>query len=539
MTDATAVPPPESSSTSVQPIPSLGSSMSFRPISILGRGSFGVVMHAKIEETGEDVAIKRVRYDGRLHSRELFLMRDVLSSAENPASPATPCEFCVRSKTAHVSGSVPTSSVSRYSGAATPVVRGPQTPSWSSRSDSFGSSSSHNQRPRTPVVLLRRHPNIVQLRTHYFSVEGEERYLHLVMNYLPTDLHALRQRHYKGVSLKPHSSVLVSPTVNPEGGLTGSVVEPGALFPLLWTKLILFQIARGLAFLHARHVCHRDIKPANVLVDSESGRVQLCDFGSAKQIHNQNSERNVAYVCTRSYRAPELLFGSLHYGCEVDMWSLGCIAAEFLRTDGSRVFSAATTVDQLAEIFKVLGAPSIQELHALNAQSARAMLSCAMHDPTAPESDTRTPAPDPAVPSPATDPNALLHRDYFDHYNVLKIHALAWQRVLHADAPTNGVDLVASLLCYDPAVRLTAVGVVEHSFFDDLFSHGDGNPPRLPSGKLLPVEAFMLTEAETQLYSTGLQQRMNHEVQNITAAAGRERDGRAACAHPRTRVSLP
>ena len=52
----------------------------------------------------------------------------------------------------------------------------------------------------------------------------------------------------------------------------------------------------------------------------------LCDFGSAKEL--QKGQTSVAYICSRYYRAPELILGEESYGCEIDVWSIGCVIAE-------------------------------------------------------------------------------------------------------------------------------------------------------------------------------------------------------------------
>ena len=73
----------------------------------------------------------------------------------------------------------------------------------------------------------------------------------------------------------------------------------------------MYQLFRALAYIHSLGICHRDIKPPNLLVDPESGVLKLIDFGSAKVL--TAGEANVAYICSRYYRAPELIFGATDY----------------------------------------------------------------------------------------------------------------------------------------------------------------------------------------------------------------------------------
>jgi serine/threonine protein kinase len=82
--------------------------------------------------------------------------------------------------------------------------------------------------------------------------------------------------------------------------------------------------------------------------------LKLCDFGSAKRIIR--GEANVSYICSRYYRAPELIFGATDYGQHIDVWSLGCVIAELLL--GQPLFPGESGVDQLVEIIKVLGTPT-------------------------------------------------------------------------------------------------------------------------------------------------------------------------------------
>lgn len=69
-------------------------------------------------------------------------------------------------------------------------------------------------------------------------------------------------------------------------------------------------------------ICHRDIKPQNLLLDPNSGILKLCDFGSAKML--VKGEPNVSYICSRYYRAPELIFGSTTYTSAIGTISMQC-----------------------------------------------------------------------------------------------------------------------------------------------------------------------------------------------------------------------
>merc|ERR1711865_895765 len=89
-----------------------------------------------------------------------------------------------------------------------------------------------------------------------------------------------------------------------------------------------YQLCRSLAYIHSLGVCHRDIKPQNLLVHPETHLLKLCDFGSAKIL--VKGEPNVSYICSRYYRAPELIFGATDYTCCIDVWSVGCVLAELL-----------------------------------------------------------------------------------------------------------------------------------------------------------------------------------------------------------------
>jgi len=66
-------------------------------------------------------------------------------------------------------------------------------------------------------------------------------------------------------------------------------------------------------------------------VNPESQQLKLCDFGSAKAL--VKGEPNVAYICSRYYRAPELIFGSTDYTTAIDVWSQGEFVCVWVRNE--------------------------------------------------------------------------------------------------------------------------------------------------------------------------------------------------------------
>mmetsp|Transcript_23206 Transcript_23206/g.37234 ORF Transcript_23206/g.37234 Transcript_23206/m.37234 type:complete len:361 (+) Transcript_23206:117-1199(+) len=123
-------------------------------------------------------------------------------------------------------------------------------------------------------------------------------------------------------------------------------------------QYFLYQILRGLKYLHSAKVLHRDLKPGNLLVNSNCD-LKICDFGLARLEEEDNPSTMTAYVVTRWYRAPELLYLK-KYTEAIDIWSVGCIFAEIL---GRKAFLQGKNYqDQLNVIFQVVGPPSEKDL---------------------------------------------------------------------------------------------------------------------------------------------------------------------------------
>jgi glycogen synthase kinase 3 beta len=83
--------------------------------------------------------------------------------------------------------------------------------------------------------------------------------------------------------------------------------------------------------------------------------LKLCDFGSAKLL--VKGEPNVSYICSRYYRAPELIFGASDYTSAIDVWSSGCVMAEMIL--GEPIFAGESGIDQLVEIIKGTSLPPL------------------------------------------------------------------------------------------------------------------------------------------------------------------------------------
>ncbi|CAH1440380.1 unnamed protein product [Lactuca virosa] len=252
------------------------------------------------------------------------------------------------------------------------------------------------------------HPNVVSLKHCFYSTTSkDELFLNLVMEYVPETIFRV---------LKHHS-------------------DARQRMPLIYVKLYTYQIFRGLAYMHmVAGACHRDLKPQNVLVDPLTHQVKICDFGSAKML--VRGEANISYICSRFYRAPELIFGATEYTTSIDIWSAGCILAELLL--GQPLFPGENAVDQLVEIIKVLGTPTREELRCMN-------------------------------------PN-------YTDFRFPQVKAHPWHKVFHKRMPPEAIDLASRLLQYSPSLRCNALEAIAHPFFDEIRQPN----ARLPNGRQLP-----------------------------------------------------
>ncbi|CAM9833550.1 unnamed protein product [Scytosiphon promiscuus] len=361
------------------------------------------------------------------------------------------------------------------------------------------------------MLAKKDHPNIVSLK-HCFYSNGDkpdELYLNLVLEFVPETVYSVARTYHKSKQT----------------------------LPVLLVKLYLYQLARALAHIHALGICHRDIKPQNLLLDpqvcvssrarglqcvvlrarlevfrlsrpcdAKLGRqrgfrlclsygviangfpppplsrsrsthvLKLCDFGSAKIL--VRGEPNVSYICSRYYRAPELIFGSTDYTCAIDTWSLGCVAAELLL--GEPLFPGDSGVDQLVEIIKVLGTPTREEIRAMNYN--------------------------------------------YSEFKFPQIKAHPWKGVFRSKTPPEALDVVSKMLAYDPLKRIKPLEVCSHEFVDELRQEGVQLPP--PNGGPLPAALFEFTELELSANPRLL----SFLIPSGEVAAGRGGDGKTSAA---------
>jgi mitogen-activated protein kinase 1/3/mitogen-activated protein kinase 6 len=137
-------------------------------------------------------------------------------------------------------------------------------------------------------------------------------------------------------------------------------------------QYFVYQLLRGLKYIHSADVLHRDLKPSNLLLNANCD-LKICDFGLARtNTQDKNRDFMTEYVVTRWYRAPELLLSCAEYSVAIDVWSCGCILAELLGR--KPLFPGKDYVHQLNLITKVIGTPDEQDLYFVTSDKARRYL---------------------------------------------------------------------------------------------------------------------------------------------------------------------
>jgi hypothetical protein len=126
------------------------------------------------------------------------------------------------------------------------------------------------------------------------------------------------------------------------GDSLGELLEKNPRPPLEMVRRVLSEVLDALSYAHSRGVVHRDIKPDNVLIERESGRAMVTDFGIARaaEAESRLTVTGVA-VGTPAYMSPEQALGDHELDGRSDIYSLGVVGYEMLA--GELPFRAANT----------------------------------------------------------------------------------------------------------------------------------------------------------------------------------------------------
>mmetsp|Transcript_15541 Transcript_15541/g.44186 ORF Transcript_15541/g.44186 Transcript_15541/m.44186 type:complete len:309 (+) Transcript_15541:214-1140(+) len=207
--------------------------------------------------------------------------------------------------------------------------------------------------------------------------------------------------------------------------------SPGHYDPKV-LKRYLYQMLSGIAHCHSHRILHRDLKPQNLLIGQSEGWgesngipgdhvLKLADFGLARAF-GIPIRQYTREVITLWYRAPEILLGCKQYSTPVDLWSIGCIFAEMAML--KPLFPGDSEIDELFKIFQILGTPNEAMWRGIR-----------------------------QLPE---------YKDVFPQWRPKDLKEVVPQ------LDDDGLDLLARLLMYDPAQRISAKQALQHPYFHDL-----------------------------------------------------------------------
>lgn len=202
-------------------------------------------------------------------------------------------------------------------------------------------------------------------------------------------------------------------------------------------QFFLYQLFRGIKYIHSALVTHCDLKPRSLLVNTTCD-LKISDFGRARSsIGDAMLYMDCTRLYTRWYRAPEFLVDccSRHLTNAVDIWSIGCIFAEIIGR--KPFFPGCNTQHQLQLIINIIGVPQMEELCKIQNDKCRRFIR--------------------ALSATAT---ASLEEEF-------------------PDASPAALHLLDMTLQFDPDRRVMATEALQHTYLDKL-SCPEDEPVRTP-----------------------------------------------------------
>ena len=272
-------------------------------------------------------------------------------------------------------------------------------------------------------------------------------------------------------------------------------------------QYFIYQILRGVLYMHSANIIHRDLKPANILANKNCdlkicdlglGRAEVFDWAEMELLDKQNKlvkktkkkkkskdkdkkdkkdkdkdkkdkdkkDKNkdndeeeeeeepelTEYVITRWYRAPEVILCPSHYSKAVDIWSVGCIFAELLGRQP--LFPGDHYLDQIQKIVAVTGTPKMEDLDFIKKKEAK---------------------------------------EFF--LKLVKRTKLTWSS-LFPNANPIALDLLEKMLTFNPKKRYTVDQCLSHPYFEGL--HDPEQEPITTSPFDWTFDAVELTKENLQ-----------------------------------------